>query len=212
MLVTFLPSISDGTITSFSMSSSKYACRTISTVPSSNTQYANLPYHTGSVPTVPFSVPKAGSPSSSVTISLSHRRSSRHAFPCCSSFAGTDAAAFPAGRAAADTTMASSIDKIRFLIPDITSSSNSLCIFHNFSNYNFKFLENITKSLYFYIHFFTIYFFPILQLLDAIQVIGFVIKADAMGTQTRIAAKIKQTHADYTLAIEKNKKSILGNH
>ena len=30
-----------------------------------------------------------------------------------------------------------------------------------------------------------------------------------MGTQTRIAAKIKQTHADYTLAIEKNKKSVM---
>ena len=46
------------------------------------------------------------------------------------------------------------------------------------------------------------------QLLDAIQIKGSVITVDAMGTQTEIVEKIKQKHADYTLAVKENQKNL----
>lgn len=46
------------------------------------------------------------------------------------------------------------------------------------------------------------------QLLDAIQVKGYVITIDAIGTKTEIVEKIKQKHADYTLAVKENQKNL----
>lgn len=46
------------------------------------------------------------------------------------------------------------------------------------------------------------------QLLDVIQIKGSVITVDAMGTQTEIVEKIKQKHADYTLAVKENQKNL----
>lgn len=46
------------------------------------------------------------------------------------------------------------------------------------------------------------------QLLDVIQVKGCVITVDAMGTQTEIVEKIRQKHADYTLAVKENQKNL----
>lgn len=46
------------------------------------------------------------------------------------------------------------------------------------------------------------------QLLDTIQVKGCVITVDAMGTQTEMVEKIKQKHADYTLAVKENQKKL----
>lgn len=48
----------------------------------------------------------------------------------------------------------------------------------------------------------------IAQLLDAIQVKGYIVTIDAMGTQTEIVEKIKQKGADYTLAVKGNQKNL----
>lgn len=42
------------------------------------------------------------------------------------------------------------------------------------------------------------------QVLDAIEIKGQIITIDAMGTQTEIAAKIKERRADYVLALKGN--------
>lgn len=46
------------------------------------------------------------------------------------------------------------------------------------------------------------------QVLDAIEIKGQVVTIDAMGTQTEIAAKIKERRADYILALKGNQKNL----
>ena len=46
------------------------------------------------------------------------------------------------------------------------------------------------------------------QVLDAIEIKGQVVTIDAMGTQTEIAAKIKERRADYVLALKGNQKTL----
>lgn len=46
------------------------------------------------------------------------------------------------------------------------------------------------------------------ELLDTLQIKGYVVTIDAMGTQTKIAEKIIKKRADYVLAVKGNQETL----